>query len=57
MQAAHITPEDVKKCADNFTLAAELTMNAMKEHMDKTMLGHIENLQSFYSPYTEGATK
>jgi len=57
MQATHITPEDVKKCADNFTLAAELTMNAMKEHMDKTMREHIEKLQAFYSPYTEGETK
>ena len=57
MQTTHITPEQVRECADNFTLCVTLTMNALKEHMDKSMTEHIENQQALYSPYTEGETK
>ena len=57
MQTTHITPEQVRECADNLTLCVTLTMNALKEHMDKSMTEHIENQQALYSPYTEGEKK
>ena len=55
MREAKITPDDLRKCIDNFKFAAEIVSANIQKSMDKAFEEQTRRILN--SPYTEGANK
>ena len=49
-----MTISDLKKCVDNFTYCAEMTLKMIRADTEASLAQSIADMQNFYSPYTEG---